>query len=168
MDGFFPYIPQMITTMRRCTVLNDLGPGPISSKSFSYDSAIKLLKYGTPCRLHCTACTDLDGFFLYFPNSILGRGGGGGYLNIAFIACCIQIFLDGPFNYLLLSYFSYALYHSHCFLPSCDSCLFYFYLHIYIYNLCSCFCCNVLNELCAWTGCTWAASDVSNWCVMCL
>ena len=33
-DGFFPYVVQMITSMRRCVACDDLWPWPISSRSF--------------------------------------------------------------------------------------------------------------------------------------
>ena len=34
LDGFFPYLAQMITGMRGCVAYNDLWPWPISSRSF--------------------------------------------------------------------------------------------------------------------------------------
>ena len=37
LDGFFPYLAQMITSIRGCITRNDLWPWPISSKSFSCD-----------------------------------------------------------------------------------------------------------------------------------
>ena len=46
LDGFFPYLAQMITNMRGCVACNDLWPRSISWRSFSYDFAIKRLKYG--------------------------------------------------------------------------------------------------------------------------
>ena len=36
-DGFFPYLAQMITSMRGCIAYNDLWPWPISSRSFDLD-----------------------------------------------------------------------------------------------------------------------------------
>ena len=45
LDGFFPYLAQMITSMRGCVACNDVRPWPVSSRSFSHDFAIKLLKY---------------------------------------------------------------------------------------------------------------------------
>ena len=36
-DGFFPYLVQMITSMRRCVACDDLWPWPISSRSFDLD-----------------------------------------------------------------------------------------------------------------------------------
>ena len=33
-DGFFPYLAQMMTSMRGCVAYNDLWPWPISSRSF--------------------------------------------------------------------------------------------------------------------------------------
>ena len=70
LDGFFPYLTQMITSMRRCATHNDLWPWPIFSRSFRHDFAIKLLKYGTSCGVHSTACTLLDGFFPYWAQII--------------------------------------------------------------------------------------------------
>ena len=46
LDGFFPYLAQMITNMRGCVACNDLWPRSISWRSFSHDFAIKRLKYG--------------------------------------------------------------------------------------------------------------------------
>ena len=34
LDGFFPYLAQMITSVRGCVAYNDLWPWPISSRSF--------------------------------------------------------------------------------------------------------------------------------------
>ena len=65
LDGFFPYYAQMNTCMRGCVTCNDLWPWLLSSRSFGHDFAIKLLKYITSCHVRSTACTVLDGFFLY-------------------------------------------------------------------------------------------------------
>ena len=54
LDGFFPYYPQMITTMRGCVAHNDLWPWPISSRSFGLD---------LENRVRSVAFTVLDGFF---------------------------------------------------------------------------------------------------------
>ena len=37
LDGFFPYLVQMITSMRRCVACDDFWPWPISSRSFDLD-----------------------------------------------------------------------------------------------------------------------------------
>ena len=58
LDGFFPYLAQMITSMRGCVVYNDLWPWPISSRSFGLD---------LERRVCSVASTVLDGFF---PNLI--------------------------------------------------------------------------------------------------
>ena len=63
--GFFPYLAQMITSMRWCVTCYDLWPWPISSRSFSHDFVIKLQKYGTSSHVHSIACTVLDGFSPY-------------------------------------------------------------------------------------------------------
>ena len=60
LDEFFPYLAQMITGMRGSVACNDLLPGHISSRSFRHDFAIKLLKYGTSCRVRSTPCAFLD------------------------------------------------------------------------------------------------------------
>ena len=56
LDGFFPYLIQMITSMRECVAYNDLWPWPISSRSFSL---------GLENRVRPVASTVLDGFFPY-------------------------------------------------------------------------------------------------------
>ena len=55
-DGFFPYLVQMITSMRRCVACDDLWPWPISSRSFDLDLGN---------RVRSVASTVLDGFLLY-------------------------------------------------------------------------------------------------------
>ena len=51
LDGFFPYYPQMITTMRGCVIQNDLWPWPISwifgilKKNFGLDLQKKYLQF---------------------------------------------------------------------------------------------------------------------------
>ena len=57
----------MTTSMRVCVAHNDPWPWPLSSRSFSHDSAIKLLKYGTCCCVR--------------PTGGGGGGGGGGVHN---------------------------------------------------------------------------------------
>ena len=61
LDGFFPYYPQMITTMRGCVAHNDLWPWPISSRSFGLD---------LESRVRSVAFTVLNGFFLYLAQMI--------------------------------------------------------------------------------------------------
>ena len=62
MDGFFPYLAQMITSMRGCVLGNDLWPWPLSPRVFGHDFVIKLLKYGASCRARSTI---LGEFFPY-------------------------------------------------------------------------------------------------------
>ena len=62
----------MITSMRGCVAYNTLWTWPISSRSFSHEFAIKLLKYGTTCLVRSTTCTVLDGFFTYLVQMIIG------------------------------------------------------------------------------------------------
>ena len=49
LGGFLSYWAQMITSMRECVTHNDLWPWPISSRSFSHDFEIKLIKFVTSC-----------------------------------------------------------------------------------------------------------------------
>ena len=54
LDGFFPYLAQMITSMRGCVAYDDLWPWPISSRSFGLENHVRFV-----------ASTVLDGFFPY-------------------------------------------------------------------------------------------------------
>ena len=58
-DGFFPYLVQMITSMRRCVACDDFWP--ISSRSFDLD---------LENRVRSVASTVLDGFLLYLAQMI--------------------------------------------------------------------------------------------------
>ena len=60
-DGFFPYLIQMITSMRRCVACDDLWPWPISSRSFDLDLE--------NC-VRSVASTVPDGFLLYLAQMI--------------------------------------------------------------------------------------------------
>ena len=60
-DGFFPYLVQMINSMRGCIACDDHWPWPISSRSFG----LYLEK-----RVRSLASTVLDGFFLYLAQMI--------------------------------------------------------------------------------------------------
>ena len=70
LDGFFLYLAQVITSMSRCFVCNDIWPWPISSRSYNHDFPIKLLKYGTPWHVRSTALIVLDEFFPYLAQMI--------------------------------------------------------------------------------------------------
>ena len=61
LDGFFPYLEQMITSMRGCVTYNDLWPWPISSRSFGL---------GLENRVRSLASPVLDGFFPYLVQMI--------------------------------------------------------------------------------------------------
>ena len=61
LDGFFPYLAQMITSMRGCVAYNDLWPWPISSRSFGH---------GLENYVRSVASTVLDGFFPYLVQMI--------------------------------------------------------------------------------------------------
>ena len=63
LDGFFPYLAQMITSMRGCVAYNDLWPWPISSRSFGL---------GLENRVRSVASTVPDGFFPYLVEMITG------------------------------------------------------------------------------------------------
>ena len=61
LDGFFPYLAQMITSMGGCVAYNDLWPWPISSRSFGL---------GLENQVRSVASTVPDGFFLYLVQMI--------------------------------------------------------------------------------------------------
>ena len=61
LDGFFPYLAQMITSMRGCVAYIDPWPWPISSRSFGL---------GLENRVRSVASTVLDGFFPYLVQMI--------------------------------------------------------------------------------------------------
>ena len=61
LDGFFPRLAQMITSMRGRVTYNDLWPWPISSRSFGL---------GLENRVRSVASTVLDGFFPYLVQMI--------------------------------------------------------------------------------------------------
>ena len=60
-DGFFPYLVQMINSMRGCVACDDLWPWPIPSRSYSLD---------LENRVRSVASTVLDVFFLYMAQMI--------------------------------------------------------------------------------------------------
>ena len=61
LDGFFPYLVQMITSMRRCVACDDLWPWPISSRSFDLDFEN---------RVRSVTFSVLDRLFPYLPQII--------------------------------------------------------------------------------------------------
>ena len=65
LDGFFPCLSQMITSMRGCVAYNDLWPWPISSRSFGL---------GLENRVRSVASTVQDGFFPYLVQMITSMG----------------------------------------------------------------------------------------------
>ena len=75
LDGCFLYLAQMIISMRGCVMSNDLWPWPLSSRAFSHNFIIKLLKYGTFCRFPFTACTFLNEFWPYLTQMITSMRG---------------------------------------------------------------------------------------------
>ena len=65
-NGFFPYLLQMINSMRGCVACDDLWPWPISSSSFGLD---------LENRVRSVASTVLDGFCFYLAQMItINRG----------------------------------------------------------------------------------------------
>ena len=61
--GLFSYLAQMITSFRGCVTCNDLWSWALSSRSFSHNFAIKLLRYGTslmPTLQHVQFCIKCD------------------------------------------------------------------------------------------------------------
>ena len=60
-DGFFPYLVQMINSMRGCVACDDLWPWPISSRSFDLDLE--------NC-VRSVVSTVLYGFFIYMAQII--------------------------------------------------------------------------------------------------
>ena len=60
-DGVFPYLVQMINSVRRCVACDDLRPWPISSRSF--DLHLENL-------VRSVASAVLDGFLLYLAQMI--------------------------------------------------------------------------------------------------
>ena len=60
-DGFFPYLVQMINSMRGCVACDDPGPWPISSRSFGLDFEN---------RVRSVASTVIYGFLLYLAQMI--------------------------------------------------------------------------------------------------
>ena len=61
LDGFFPYLVQMVNSMMGCFACDDTWPWPISSRSFGLDIE--------NC-VRSVASTVLDGFFLYLAQII--------------------------------------------------------------------------------------------------
>ena len=61
LDGFFPYLAQMITSMGGCVAYNDLWPWPISSRSFGLGLENGVCSVASPV---------LDGFFPYLVQMI--------------------------------------------------------------------------------------------------
>ena len=61
LDGFFPYLAQIIISIRGCVACNDLWPWPIFSRSFGLD---------LENRVRSVASTVLDGFFPYLVQMI--------------------------------------------------------------------------------------------------
>ena len=92
LDGFFPYLVQMINGMRGSVACDDPWPWPISSRSFGLD---------LENRVRSVASTVLDGLFLYVAQIItIIRG---------CVACCVFfriwkfIFLANFWNFSALT-----------------------------------------------------------------
>ena len=78
-NGFFPYLVQMITSMRGCVACDDPWPWPISSRSFGLDLENSVRSVGS---------TVLDGFSLYLAQMI------------TIIWGCVAFFRIWKFEYL--------------------------------------------------------------------
>ena len=59
LNGFFPYLVQMITSMRGCVAYNDLWSWPISSRLFGLENCVRSVASTVP-----------DGFFPYLVQMI--------------------------------------------------------------------------------------------------
>ena len=59
LNGFFPYLAQMITSLRGCVAYNDLWPWPLSSRSFGLENRVR----SVPSAVR-------DGFFPYLVQMI--------------------------------------------------------------------------------------------------
>ena len=85
-DGFFPYLVQMITSMRGCVACDDLWPWHISSRSFGLD---------IENRVRSVTSTILNGFFLYVAQMItITRG----------CEACYVFFRIWKFEFLALTF----------------------------------------------------------------
>ena len=60
LDRFLPYLAQIITSIERMCCAQ---PSLTLTNIFKVNQPIKLLKYGTSCRVCSAACTFQDGFF---------------------------------------------------------------------------------------------------------
>ena len=65
-NWFFPYLVQMINSMRACVACDDTWPWPISSRSFGLD---------LENRVRSVASTVLDRFFIYLAQMITNNRG---------------------------------------------------------------------------------------------
>ena len=72
MNEFFPYLAQLITSIKRCVSYNGIWPWHIASSSTSYNLAIKLLKYGTSFHVHSTAQNGLFSYLVQVITSMRG------------------------------------------------------------------------------------------------
>ena len=91
---------------------NYLWPWPIFSRSFSHDLALKLLKYGTSCRVCSTTCTVLVWFFPYLAHMITSMRGCVVHNDIwpwpissRLFSCDFAYFMDCIFFSLICFYF---------------------------------------------------------------
>ena len=73
LDGLFPYLTQMITSMIECVAYNDLWPRPLSSRSFGLD---------LENRVRSVASTVPDGVFPYLYKWSLAREHGEGVSHV--------------------------------------------------------------------------------------
>ena len=94
LDGFFPYLVQIIFSMRGCVAWDYPWPWSISSRSFGLD---------LDNRVRSEASTVLDGFFLYLAQMITIIRGGGGSRVMFFFRICIFEVLANCWNFSALT-----------------------------------------------------------------
>ena len=82
LDGFFPYLVQIINSMRGCVAWDYPWPWPISSRSFGLD---------LDNRVRFEASTVMDGFFLYLAQMITIIRGGGCRVLCFFRICKFEV-----------------------------------------------------------------------------
>ena len=110
-DGFFPYLVQMINSMRGCVACDYLRPWPISSRSFGLD---------LENRVRSVASTVLDGFVLFLAQMIaIIRECVACYVffriwKIEFLKADLWYFIDDSPKKLLYKHFLWSTAKIHC------------------------------------------------------
>ena len=110
-DGFFPYLVQMINSMRGCVACDYLRPWPISSRSFGLD---------LENRVRSVAFTALDGFVIFLAQMIaIIRECVACYVffriwKIEFLKADLWYFIDDSPKKLLYKHFLWSTAKIHC------------------------------------------------------